>query len=135
MQRRKTKLDRFSETKAFCLLFSVMLGFFSIMGCLFLFSLFVSKVDVSDGTLAVLSTISLCVGAYFGGFSCGKKQRKNGLLMGLVTGGVMFLCIFLLSLLFAKTAVTLSGFSKLFWAIIFSSVGGIVGVNSKRQKY
>lgn len=135
MQRRKNKLDLFVQTRAFCLLFSVAIGFLSIMGCLFLFSIVVSKVDVPDTALAVLSTISLCVGAYFGGLSCGKKQRKNGLLMGVLTGGVMFVIIFFLSLLFAKTAMSLSGLSKLFWAIFFSAVGGIVGVNSKQHKY
>lgn len=135
MQRRKNSLEKFMKTRAFTVIFSVFIGFLAIMGCLFLFSAIISKIDLPKQTLAFLSTISLCVGAYAGGFSSGTKNRKNGLLMGLLTGGVMFLVIFVLSLIFAKTAVTLSGFSKLFWAIIFGSVGGIVGVNSKRQNY
>ncbi len=135
MQRRKNSLEKFAQTRAFSVLLSVCVGFLTILGCLFLFSLIISKIDLPKQTVGVLSTVSLCVGAYTGGFSCGKKNRKNGLFMGVATGVAIFLIIFVLSLLFAKTAVKLSGLSKLFWAIVFSASGGIVGVNSKRQKY
>lgn len=135
MQRRRSNFSKFMQTKAFSLLFSLGVAFTSLMGCLFIFSIIVSKIDVPKGTLAVFSTVSLCVGAYFGGFSCAKKQRKNGLIMGLITGAVMFFVIFISSIIFSKTALSISGFSKLLWAVIFGAIGGIVGVNSKRHNF
>lgn len=135
MQRRKNKLSQVYESKAFCLLLAVVVGFFVIMGCLFMFSLIVSKIDLPKGALAVFSTIALCVGAFSGGLTCAKRRGKNGLLFGVATGVAMFVVIFVLSLFFARTAVTFTAASKLFWTIVFGAVGGIVGVNSKSRKY
>lgn len=135
MQRRKNKLSWVYDTKAFCLLVAVVVGFFVIMGCLFLFSVIVSKIDLPKGALAVMSTMALCVGAFSGGLTCAKKRRKNGLFMGVLTGVAMFVLIFVLSIIFARTAVTFTAAAKLFWAVVFGAVGGIIGVNSKRHKY
>lgn len=135
MQRRKNNLHNFTQTRAFCMLAAVGIGFFVIMGCLFLFSLLISKIDMPEGAVSVMSTVALCVGAFSGGFSCAKKRRKNGLVMGIATGGIMFFIVLLLSLIFAKTAITFTAASKLFWTVVFSAIGGIIGVNSKKQKY
>lgn len=135
MQRRKTNLSGIKDTKLFCVAFSLVVGFLVIMGCLFLFSLLMTKVDLPQGAVAVMSTIALCCGAYAGGFSCAKKRRKNGLFMGIATGVAIFSVIFILSLIFAKTAVNFTAASKLFWTIVFSAIGGIVGVNSKSRRF
>lgn len=135
MQRRKNNLSSFSQTRAFCILVSLVIGFFVIMGCLFIFSIIVSKIDVPDGAVKAMSTFALCAGAFSGGLACAKKRRKNGLYMGLLTGVSMFVVVFVLSLIFAKSAVNFSAFSKFLWTALCASVGGIVGVNSRGNKY
>ena len=135
MQRRKNNLSDFMESRAFCILISIAVGFFVIMGCLFVFSLLISKIDVPDGAVKAMSTIALCAGAFAGGFSCAKKRRKNGLFMGVATGIAIFLAVFVISLIFARTVVNFTAFAKFFWTVVFASVGGVMGVNSKRHRY
>ncbi|MBE6837238.1 MAG: TIGR04086 family membrane protein [Ruminococcus sp.] len=135
MQRRRGNVSAFAESRTFCVLMSLAVGFFVIMGCLFLFSLIVSKIDVPDGAVKAMSTVALCSGAFAGGYSCAKKRRKNGLFMGIATGITIFVVVFLLSLVFARTTVNFTAFTKFFFTTVFASVGGIIGVNSKRNKY
>ncbi|MBQ8378907.1 MAG: TIGR04086 family membrane protein [Oscillospiraceae bacterium] len=135
MQRRRNNLSNFCDSRAFCVLISMAVGFLVIMGCLFVFSILVSKIDVPEGALKVMSMIALCAGAFAGGLACAKKRRKNGLFMGIVTGISMFVAVFVISLIFARTAVNFSAFSKFFWTVVCASVGGVVGVNSRRNKY
>lgn len=135
MQHRKSFVSNFSRSRFFTVFSALMTGFLVLMGCLFLFSLIVSKIDMPDAAITVMSTVSLCAGAYAGGFCCAKKRRKNGLVSGVLTGFSMFVVIFLISLIFARTAVSISAFSKLMWAVVFGAVGGVLGVNSKRRGF
>ena len=123
------------ETRIYCAVISALTGFLVIMGCLFVFSALLAKVDAPPVLVAVMSTISLCAGAYAGGFTSAKKRRKNGMLVGIITGAVMFATIFLVSIICAKTAINLTAASKLILTLIFGAVGGIVGVNSRHRKY
>lgn len=135
MPRSKSKLTSYKESRIYCAVISALTGFFVIMGCLFLFSAVISKIDAPPALITVMSTISLCVGAYVGGFTGAKKRRKNGMLMGLLTGAVIFAAIFIISIIFAKTAITFTAASKLLLTVVFGAVGGIVGVNSKIKRY
>lgn len=135
MARNKKEISNFKETKIYCTLTAVLIGFLSIMGCLFIFSIVISKIDAPSVLVTVMSTISLGIGAYFGGFICAKKRRKNGMLMGLITGGIIFFIIFLLSIIIVRSAISLTFASKLILAVVCGAIGGIVGVNAKNRRY
>lgn len=135
MLRRRSGQSGLKDTKFYGFGAAVLTGFFVILGCLFLFSAVISKIDAPSAVVAVMSTAALCAGAYSGGFVGAKKRRKNGMMVGIVTGTAIFFVIFLLSLIFAKTAVSISAGTKLILAVIFGAVGGVIGVNSKNKRY
>lgn len=99
------------------------------------FSFVITKIDASDLTISVMSTIALCVGAVFGGYISGRKRRKNGLLMGTLCGVFIFLIIFILGTLVAKTAGSFSMSVKLVLTLVSAAIGGVVGVNSRGSKF
>lgn len=130
-----TRLERFKNTGIYCAMVSTFAGFGVVVLCILIFSLLITKFDVSDKVVTVLACFSLCVGAYTAGLVCSKKKRKNGLFLGLCCGGMMFFLLMILGALFAKIAITRHFTSKLLMTIICACFGGIIGVNSRRKKY
>lgn len=114
---------------------ALLLGIGVTLLCLVLFSIVMTKVDTPDGVTSALSSIALCVGSYFTGYSISRKRRKNGLLTGIASGIMIFLLALLVGLLFFPSALTLGIFSKLIMILICSTIGGVVGVNSKIKRY
>ncbi len=115
--------------------FSALSGFAIIIVCILAFAFIITKIDVTDKVVSVLSSAALCAGAYAGGFISAKKRRKNGLFMGVLCGLFMFFIILIVSTFFIQT---ISGFSpslKLILTLIFGAIGGIVGVNSKNNRF
>ena len=84
---------------------------------------------------SVMSTAALGIGAYAGGYVCGKRQRRNGLLSGVLCGVFIFLIIVILSALFSKAAESFSVPAKLVLTLVCAGVGGVVGVNSKSSRF
>ena len=99
------------------------------------FAFLLTKIDVPESVVSVVTAAALCIGAYVGGYVGARKNRRNGLLLGVMCGGVIFIILFLLSLIFVKSTEGLSGGAKLFLVMLCGSVGGIVGVNSKNTRY
>ena len=115
--------------------FSALSGFAIIIVCILAFAFIITKIDVTDKVVSVLSSAALCAGAYAGGFISAKKRRKNGLFMGVLCGLFMFFIILIISTFFIQT---ISGFSpslKLILTLLFGAIGGIVGVNSKNNRF
>lgn len=133
--RQQSRLDNFKNSRLYCAITSVFAGFGIIIACLMIFSLLITRIDVSDNVVTVLSCISLCVGAYCSGLICSKRKRKNGLLLGIFCGAVMFLLLMIFGAIFAKAAISLHFTSKLLMTLICGGLGGIIGVNSRRKKY
>ena len=118
-----------------CTFISALAGLGVIFALILLFAYLITKIDLSDTIISVLTSAALCVGAYTGGLISAKKRRKNGLLMGILCGVFMFFIIFIISSFFAQTAAGFSGSSKLVMTLIFAAVGGVVGINSKNNRY
>ncbi|MGN0602132.1 MAG: TIGR04086 family membrane protein [Oscillospiraceae bacterium] len=114
---------------------SSLLGFVVIFLCVLFFAFIVTKIDATDKVINVLSGIALCVGAYAGGYISAKKRRKNGLLMGILCGLFMFLIILVAGSFFVKTTSGFSPSIKLILTLVCGAIGGIVGVNSKRNRF
>lgn len=133
--RRQDKLSNFRSGKIYCAATSTLAGFGVVMACLLLFSLLITKLDVPNSVVTLLSCISLCAGAYSAGLICSKRKRKNGLLLGLGCGIMMFFVILIFGAIFAKAAISLHFTSKLLMTLICGALGGIIGVNSRRKRY
>lgn len=110
-------------------------GSAAVFVCIALIGLVMVRIDVSDSVLSVLTSGALCTGAYFGGYTAARRRRQSGLLMGTLCGLMMFGVIFAGSFLFAGIAGGFSGSAKLVMTLVFGAVGGIVGVNSKGNRF
>jgi len=110
-------------------------GLLIILLIVLAFSYLMTKIDVSDQVISVITAAAMCIGAYSGGYISARHHRKNGLIMGIACGSVIFLVLVVLSAFFANSAQGLSGGAKLFMVLMCGSVGGIVGVNSKHTRY
>ncbi|CDA73197.1 putative uncharacterized protein [Ruminococcus sp. CAG:579] len=117
------------------MLLSALAGFSLVFLGLLLFSFIMTRIDVSEPVLSVLTSLALCVGAYVGGYTASRRRRRNGLLMGVCCGLFMFLVIFALSYFFAGTAGGFSASAKLIMTLVCAGTGGVIGVNSAGRRF
>lgn len=129
---------RFSEGRLSVVtntLFSSLGGFAVVIMCILAFAFIITKIDVTDKIVTVMSSVALCIGAYAGGFLAAKKRRRNGLLMGILCGLFMFFVILVISTFLIQTVSGFSPSLKLILTLLFGAIGGIVGVNSKHSRF
>ena len=92
-----------------------------------------TKVSSPQMIVTPVSILSVVLGAFFAGFACAKMIREKGFLWGLLCGGI--LCVILLT---ANLFVCSDGFG-LIWLIkaasilLASTIGGMMGVNTRRR--
>ncbi len=101
--------------------------------CLLFFSAISSKLDLSDEALYALSGTALSAGCFSAAYIAGKRRRHKGILIGLVCGGIVFLLILLLGIIFVRSFSSGGIVAKMLIIIVCSVAGGIVGVNSPRR--
>ncbi|MGN1114251.1 MAG: TIGR04086 family membrane protein [Oscillospiraceae bacterium] len=116
-------------------IFSGIWAFIVVFVVMLLFAFIITKIDVGDKVISVMSSIALCVGAYAGGYISARKRRCNGLLMGLLCGLFIFLVILTVGSLFVKSVGGSSPSLKLILVLICGGAGGIIGVNSGHGKF
>ena len=114
---------------------AAVLGSAAVFVLILIFGFIMTRIDVGEGVLSVLTSGALCVGAYFGGCVAAKRRRQNGLLMGALCGLIMFGVIFAGSYFFAGTAGGFSGSAKLVMTLVCGGIGGVVGVNSRGTRF
>ena len=77
---------------------------------------------------------SMLVSSLLGGFTSAKSHRKNGLIMGVVTG-LIFVLLISIAALISKSAIHTTMFLCCgIIGVILSSLGGIIGVSEKKRK-
>lgn len=110
-------------------------GFAAVFASVLVIGLIMTKIDISEQVLSVLTSAGLCVGAFTGGYIASRRRRHNGLLMGLLCGLTMFGVIFVGSYIFAGAAGGFSASTKLIITLIGAGAGGIAGVNSNGTRF
>ena len=103
------------------------------VGVLFLFSLVLTKLDLSDGIVRAMSIVALCAGCYTVSFSAANRRRQRGLVTGIVCGLLVFALVFFVSVIVLKTLSGAGFITKLVMIVACSAAGGIAGVNSERR--
>ncbi len=134
MQRR-TALKSLRDSKLYCTVSSSLIGIIIVIICLLSFSFLMTKIDTPDVIVSFMSSFSLCIGSYFGGYISSKKRRQNGLAMGLLCGVSIYLIVFIAGVIFAKVSVSAGFITKLIMVISCGAIGGVIGVNSKKKRY
>lgn len=114
-------------------LLSVAFGCASILALLIIFSFIVTKVTASNMLIDAAVMLSTTVGGFVAGFLNASWIRKNGIYVGLISGGALCLIMFLLKLMFFGALPSGITFVKLLFLLVGAVIGGISGVNIKRK--
>lgn len=93
--------------------------------CALLMSFDILSIDFAS----ICSTLSLSIGAFLSGLFAAKSLKKNGMLIGAILGGILFLIFTAISLIASLTAPTLLTLLKGIIMVVSSALGGILGVN------
>ncbi len=100
-----------------------------------LFALLMSFDILPLGAANVVSSIAIAAGTFTGGFFAAKKLTKNGLIIGIICGFIMFLLFTLIGIAAFKTAPNTSALIRLLIFITSGAIGGIIGVgNADKRK-
>ncbi len=101
--------------------------------CVSVFSAIIANLDVPDGVVTLMSTLSLCAGCFAAGYTASKRRRKNGLLTGVICGAIIFIVVFILGIIFAGSFSAAGLFTKTIIIIVCSAIGGVAGVNIRTR--
>lgn len=92
-------------------------------------ALFMSLGVFPVSAAGIFSTVCLSLGTFPAGFISAVKYKQNGLLIGSLTGAVIFLLFLCFSLIGVRSAPTLTTLYKGVISVLSAALGGILGVN------
>ena len=97
-----------------------------------LLALILGKMKVLPrGIIPVLTTVVGCLAVFLGGFLASAYTKENGLLLGLISGGIFVFCTALVSVLLFQNDFNIASAGKLAAILLSGSIGGVLGVNRK----
>lgn len=131
----KTPLSDLKSSRFYTFATSSVIGVVIMIGVILLLSVVMSKVDLPEQVVSVMASLSLCIGSYCAGYIASRRRRQNGLLLGILTGVVVYCIVFFLGVMFAKTSITFNAFTKFIMVLVCAAIGGVIGVNSKAKRY
>lgn len=79
--------------------------------------------------LIYISVLILAVSGFLGGYISGRIGKQSGMIIGAISGGVLFLVLTIAGLITSPSTITLNTLYKLIALVAFSALGGIIGVN------
>ncbi len=104
----------------------------SLLILMVIFSLISSKVGMTDGLVSILSIVISILSWGIGAFVVGYKNRKNGILSGVIHGGSLLVLLILISFAFhgGNTALFSGKFLiYLLVGMLISCIGSVLGVH------
>ncbi len=97
------------------------------------FAIIISKTDVSDTVVEVLTLFALGVASFFCAFINQKKTKQRGIVIGAISGAEIFIIIFIVGLFGTNGVFTLLMLKKLLTVMLAGVLGGILSANSKKK--
>ena len=102
----------------------------TILTLLFAFVLVISGAYPTD-IISYISLVFLGVGGLVGGYIAARLNKSSGLAVGALTGFIIFLIILIVGLSQSAATISLYTLYKFLILIIFSALGGILGINKQ----
>lgn len=90
--------------------------------------------NIPQGYTTALATVSVAIGSFFAAFYSARKINSKGYKIGFIAGVITFLIVTLISLFMSDNGITYNTLFHFIIIIISSLIGGIWGVNFKRDK-
>ena len=130
------KQNHFSlkQTVLLPLTYGVAAGVGVCVGILLLGAMVLSLQDIPLAAIPIIATAASIAGAFIAGFVCTLLSREQGLLYGALSGGILFLMIFLASLAHNGLSFGVDGMTTLAALLFAGALGGVISAN-RRQKF
>ena len=113
---------------------SILVGALTTFILIAIFAAILTFFDLSEGVSVILSTIAIVLGAYVCGYLAGYIGKEKGLLSGLTSGASFYVIVAIIAVIITKSGLTSLFFIRLVLCLIFSAVGGIVGLNKTLKR-
>lgn len=130
---RKTPEERLRKERILTVMHSILACVGAITVTLLFFSWVATIIDLENSAFRLMSSIALCAGCFGASFAAAKKRRKDGLKTGLMCGAVIFGVTLLCGIIFVRSFSVGGFFTKVLIIMVCSSLGGIIGVNSRQR--
>ncbi|MCD7771700.1 MAG: TIGR04086 family membrane protein [Oscillospiraceae bacterium] len=115
----------------------IITGFISltafIIVSILLFGTIMTLIDVPDEIVNIAGTLILSTGCFIASYTSTQIVRNNGLLQGLIVGGIISTLLLIIGLIANKT-LTIFCFEKIISCTLLSVIGSIKGINTKHCK-
>lgn len=125
---------RSAGDKILIYLLSIVVGFISTFILMLLFAFVSVTADLSDMFATPFASLSAAFGSVLSAYLSSRKLGSGGLLNGIICGGIMFLIIFLISLLIDDGGITINTLFNFIILLLSGIIGGVWGVNRKQKK-
>ena len=120
---------------ALFMLKAVFVSYCLSVALLFLVAILATFKSFSDNAISIAVNIVTTFGVAFCGFVSGRHFESKGIVFGAICGTVYAVLLCLIGNLAAQTfQVTSGALTALAIGVICGAVGGIVGINTKKQK-
>ncbi len=100
----------------------------------FIFSIVISKVDIPDNIISVLSTFIISFCSFISSLVCSKIIGSKGLLIGAICGVSICTILLLIGIIILNSSFSSIGLIKSIAIISSSLIGGVIGVNFKLKR-
>ena len=97
-------------------------------------ALILSVKDIPTTAVSAMSSTAAGIGALAAGFAAAKLYKRRGAIIGAAAGAVLFIVIFIASLIITGTALSVSVLLRLVLMLLASTVGGIIAVNMRPRR-
>lgn len=97
-------------------------------------SVVLSKSNMPQNTTNIVADATVVISSFAAGFIATKIFGKRGLLIGCLTGITFYLFLFLVSVIFFRSPITVAALTKLVMMTASSTLGGIIAVNFRRRR-
>lgn len=95
--------------------------------------LFVQSKHIPQSILTPLTVVISGIGAFIGSYITVRISKINGMLYGMASGFILFVILFIASLIIAREPLTMMTAIKAILLVLVGAIAGIIGVNKKRR--
>ena len=99
-----------------------------------IFSLLMVFFDMPSWGKTLVTSLTLCLGAFTAGVFASRLRGHAGLTTGIITSGMLFFLLFAIGFVFIYNAVTVIMPIRLFMMLISGAIGGVSGVNMRKKR-
>ncbi len=95
------------------------------------FGIVMTLFDISDEIVSIVGTLILALGCYLASYVSTQIVRNNGLIQGLIVGGIVSSVLLIIGII-VNRELTVACFEKMISSTLFSIIGGIKGINTRK---